>query len=78
MIALHIIYLTVITGLVYAVWREHRRRCAFERAAVLDRREIREVAERAACDAAACTDVIKRFPITQERHLHLTPDQPDH
>lgn len=77
MIGVHLIYLMVISGMLCVMWREHRHRCMFERAAVRDRREIREVAERTACEVAACKDVIKRFPIIHDRHLHLATDPHD-
>lgn len=81
MTGLNIIYLLIMIGMIYAIlhWhiREYRRRRAFERQVLRDRKQVREVAERAASEAAACTALLNRLSIIDERHLRLAPDQND-
>lgn len=68
MIGLHNLYPAVLAGTIFVIghwqYRECRRRRAFERAAMIDRQAIRDVAERAASESASCAAVIDRFPHT--------------
>jgi hypothetical protein len=77
-----IMFCVVITMLmVYGVghwqWKECRRRKAFEADAIRDRQELREKADAAASDAAACAAVIDRMENhhPQRRRLHAVRNE---
>ncbi|MGB3443831.1 MAG: hypothetical protein WBA97_34270 [Actinophytocola sp.] len=80
MTGLYMLYLLIGFGMIYGLghwhWSECRRRRDFELDAWQDRREIRQVAEAAASDAAACAAVIDRInkPAKSRRHLRAVRD----